>query len=198
MNPRIIIADDHPLFVMGLKYALSGQGLEVIAEAKNGQEAIELCSKHKPDVMVMDVKMPHTDGITACKHITTQHPGIIVIMLTTFEEPGVIQAAEKAGAKGYFSKETDPRELADKIKQILQFPKRHYMPRVRIPQLSARENEVLTLLSQGLSNKDMAKHLGLSADTIKDHLERLYGKLEANDRISALNKARELGLIRQS
>jgi DNA-binding NarL/FixJ family response regulator len=121
---------------------------------------------------------------------------MVVIMLTTFEEPGVIRAAEKAGAKGYFSKATDPRELSDKLKQILQNPKRHYMPRVWIPQISPRENEVLMFLSQGLSNKEIAKNLGLSPDTVKDHLERLYGKLEATDRIAALNKAKELGFIR--
>ena len=107
----------------------------------------------------------------------------------------VIQAARDAGATAYLSKETEPRELARMLRSILADPKRGWMPSVALPSLTRREEEVLALLAQGMSNKAMASRLGLSPDTVKDHLENLYRKLEVRDRLAAVKRAMELGLI---
>jgi two-component system, NarL family, nitrate/nitrite response regulator NarL len=197
MEPlRLLIADDHPLFLMGMKYTLSAQGFLVVAEASNGKEAVSACLKHQPDVVLMDIKMPELDGIEACRQMVAKHPSRVVIMLTTFEEPGVIQAAKQAGAKGYVSKETPPLELAAIIRNIAKNPDRDWFPKIVLPELTPREEDVLGLLVQGLSNKEMAKVLRLSPETIKDYLERLYGKLEVGDRAAAIHKAQSLKLIR--
>ncbi len=196
MNLRLLIADDHPLFLTGMKYALSAQGFTVVAEAKNGEEAVAACLKEKPDVALLDIKMPLLDGIEACRRITQHDPSIIVLMLTTFEEPGVIQAAKQAGAKGYLSKETPPLELATLIRNIAKNPDRDWFPKISLPQFTTREHQVLEHLVQGLSTKEIAKALGLSPETVKDYLERVYGKLEVNDRITAINKAQSLKLTK--
>lgn len=194
-KPRLLIADDHPLFLMGIKYALSAQGFSVVAEATNGEEAVSANLKHQPDVALLDIKMPQLDGIEACRKMLAQHPKLVVIMLTTFEEPGVIQAAKLAGAKGYASKETPPQELATLIQKIIKSPDRDWFPKITLPELTQRERDVLELLVRGLSNKDMAKVLGLSPETVKDYVERLYGKLEVSDRLGAINKAQSLRLV---
>jgi two-component system nitrate/nitrite response regulator NarL len=146
---------------------------------------------------LMDIKMPELDGIEACRQMMAKHPSTIVIMLTTFEEPGVIQAAKQAGAKGYVSKETPPLELATIIQQIAKNPYRDWFPKLNLPELTRREHEVLGLLIQGLSNKEIAKVLRLSPETVKDYVERIYGKLEVNDRVAAIHKAQSLRLIRE-
>ncbi len=196
MSLRLLIADDHPLFLTGMKYALSAQGFKVIAEAKNGEEAVAACHKHKPDVALLDIKMPLLDGIEACRQITRHNPTMLVLMLTTFDEPGVIRAAKEAGAKGYLSKETPPLELATLIHNISKNPDRDWFPKIELPQFTQREQAVLGLLVQGLSTKEMAKVLRLSPETVKDYLEKVYGKLEVNDRIGAMNKAQALRLVK--
>jgi two-component system, NarL family, nitrate/nitrite response regulator NarL len=197
MSLRLLIADDHPLFLTGIKYALSAQGFTVVAEAKNGEEAVAACLEAKPDVALLDIKMPLLDGIEACRRITQHDPAMIVLMLTTFEEPGVIQAAKQAGAKGYLSKETPALELATLVRNILKNPDRDWFPKIVLPELTPREEDVLGLLIQGLSNKEIAKALRLSPETVKDYLERLYGKLAVNDRLAAIGKAQSLKLIPQ-
>jgi two-component system, NarL family, nitrate/nitrite response regulator NarL len=196
MSLRLLIADDHPLFLTGMKYALSAQGFTVVAEAKNGEEAVTFCHKEKPDVALLDIKMPLLDGIEACRRIVQQNPAIIVVMLTTFQEPGVMQAAKQAGAKGYMSKETAPLELANTIQRIVKNPGRDWFPEIILPQFTAREQDVLEHLVQGRSNKDIAKVLKLSPETVKDYVERVYAKLEVNDRLAAINKAQSLRLTR--
>lgn len=198
MNPlRLLIADDHPLFLMGIKYTLSAQGLLVVAEATNGEEAVAACLKHQPEIALLDIKMPKLDGIEACRQMVAKQPSLVVIMLTTFEEPGVIQAAKHAGAKGYVSKETPPLELAAIIQKIAKSPDRDWFPKITLPDLTGREEDVLGLLVQGLSNKDIAKALRLSPETVKDYLERIYAKLEVSDRVAAIHKAQSLRLLRE-
>jgi two-component system, NarL family, nitrate/nitrite response regulator NarL len=196
MSLRLLISDDHPLFLMGIKYALSAQGFLVVAEAKDGEEAVAACLNHRPDVVLIDVKMPKLDGIEACRQMMANLPPLVVIMFTTFEEPGVIQAAKTAGARGYISKETPPQELAALIQKIVRNPERDWFPKFTLPDLTRREEEVLELLVQGLSNKDIAKALSLSPETIKDYVERIYAKLEVSDRIGAINKAHTLKLVK--
>ena len=193
-GPSVLIVDDHPLFRMGLSMALKAEGFQVVGEAENGRQAVERCRHADVDVVLLDVRMPELDGISACKAITAAPNAPVAVMLTTFEEPAVIQAARDAGASAYLSKETEPRELARMLRNILADPKRDWLPSVALPSHTRREEEVLGLLAQGLSNKAIASRLGLSPDTVKDHLENVYRKLEVRDRVSALRRATELGL----
>ena len=193
-GPSVLIVDDHPLFRMGLSMALKAEGFQVVGEAENGRQAVERCRHADVDVVLLDVRMPELDGISACRSITAAPGAPVAVMLTTFEEPAVIQAARDAGATAYLSKETEPRELARMLRNILADPKRDWLPSVALPSLTRREEEVLALLAQGLSNKAIASRLGLSPDTVKDHLENVYRKLEVRDRVSALRRATELGL----
>lgn len=194
-GPRVLIVDDHPLFRMGLSMALAADGFAVVGEAENGRQAVERCRHGNIDVVLLDVRMPELDGISACKVITAAPDAPLAVMLTTFEEPAVIRAARDAGATAYLSKETEPRELARVLRHILEEPDRNWMPAVALPTLTRREEDVLQLLAGGLSNKAMASRLGLSPDTVKDHLENLYRKLEVRDRVSALRRATELGMV---
>ncbi len=196
MKPvRVLIADDHPLFRLGLKYALSARGFEVLAEAADGRAAIEACRRQALDVVLLDVKMPDLDGIEACRAICALERAPLVIMLTTFEEPAIIEAARQAGATAYLSKETDPAALAELICAISLAPFRGWMPYVSVPELTPREQQVLKLLAEGYSNKAMAKALELSPETVKDYLNGVYRKLDVRDRLGAVNEARALGLI---
>lgn len=192
---RVLIADDHPLFRIGLSYALAAQGFEVVGQAEDGVAAIEQSERHQPDVVLLDVKMPRCNGIDACRAIRERVPEVFVALLTTFEEEAVIQAAREAGAQGFFSKETDPAELTRRLIRMMAEPERDWLPDVALPELSPRELQVLHLLGAGGSNKAIAKELGLSPETIKTYLASVYDKLEVRDRLAAVNKARGLGLL---
>jgi len=192
---RVLIADDHPLFRMGLALALKADGFEVVAEAENGRQAVERARHAGVDVVVLDVRMPELDGIDACRVITSAAAAPVVVMLTTFEEPAVVLAARAAGATAYLSKETSPRELARMLRQILADPERDWLPEVSLPELTPREAEALAALARGLSNKAIAAELGISPETVKDYLENVYRKLDVRDRVSAVRRAAELGLV---
>ncbi|HKI58270.1 MAG TPA: response regulator transcription factor [Trueperaceae bacterium] len=214
---RVLIADDHPLFRMGLSMALGLEGFEVAGEVENGRQAVERCRQGGVDVVLMDVKMADMDGIEACGRIrggepTNRDPGTggaaedasrdpaapsrpLVVMLTTFEEPALQRAARQAGATAFLSKETAPRELARLLRAILEDPGRDWMPRVELPELTPREAQVLRLMAQGLSNKGIAKELGLSPETVKDYLLGAFRKLGVRDRVSAARRAGELGML---
>jgi DNA-binding NarL/FixJ family response regulator len=192
--PRILIADDHPLFRVGLSYTLKNLGFDVVAEAFDGQDALEKCLSLRPEAALLDVKMPRLDGLKTCKQISSQIPSLRIIMLTTFSEPALVEAARAAGAAGFVSKETEASELARLINKMLEQPNFRYFPVVNLPKLTTRELEVLKHLVTGLQNKEIARVLGVSPETIKDHLERLYQKLEVQDRMGAVSRARVLGL----
>ena len=192
---KLVIADDHPLFRMGLKYALLHQGFDVVAEAADGLQALDACRMHQPDAALLDVKMPGLTGIEVCERLRQTHPGVISVLITTFAEPAIVQAARMAGARGYVSKEMDPESLARQLRDIVAHPEIDRLPQVDVPRLTPRESEVLPLLAQGFSNKEIAKNLGVSPDTVKDHLARLYAKLEAGDRTEAVSRARSIGLL---
>jgi DNA-binding NarL/FixJ family response regulator len=192
---RVLIADDHPLFRLGLKYALQGQGFTIVAEAETGTQAISHCSQMLVDVAILDVKMPGGDGIQTCQQLTHLYPTLIVLLLTTFQEPALIEAARKAKAKGFLSKETDPALLANAIQQIFRDPDKDWMPIVDLPHLTPRELTVLKLLMTGLSNKEIARNLSISVDTVKEYVSASYRKLDVMDRVSALRKAQELGIL---
>jgi DNA-binding NarL/FixJ family response regulator len=191
---RLLIADDHPLFRVGLRAALEREGFAVVGEASDGQEAVRLSLKLLPDGVVLDVRMPRMDGITAARMLREQCFGGLITLLTTFSEPVLVQQAALAGADAYWSKELPPEALAERLRRLSLGQE----PRLRapdLPRLTAREQEVLHLMSQGLSTKEIARTLHLSPETVKDHLVRLYEKLEARNRVEALERARSLGLL---
>jgi DNA-binding NarL/FixJ family response regulator len=190
-----VIADDHPLFRMGLKYALIQQGFDVVAEASDGVSALDACRRWQPDAALLDVKMPGMTGIEVCEKLRVLHPEVVGVLITTFTEPAIVQAARAAGARGYVSKETDPESLARQLRDIVAHPDVDRLPQVDVPRLTPRESEVLPLLALGYSNKEIAKNLGVSPDTVKDHLARLYSKLNAGDRTEAVSRARSIGLL---
>ncbi|HIK20070.1 MAG TPA: response regulator transcription factor [Synechococcus sp. M44_DOE_062] len=193
---RVLIADDHPLFRLGLKFALQAQGFEVVAEAETGSQAVHHCRSCAIDVAILDVRMPDGDGIAACQQITELGLPVVVVMMTTFQEPALIEAARRAGAKGYLSKETDPAELARVIRQILAAPEQDWLPaQQELPKLTPRELCVLQLMSEGLANKQIARRLGLSIETVKEYASTAYRKLDASDRVTALLKAQQLGIL---
>jgi two-component system, NarL family, nitrate/nitrite response regulator NarL len=145
---------------------------------------------------LLDVKMPNLDGLEACKRISKMLPKARIIMLTTFSEAALVSAARAAGAVAFVSKETEAARLASLIRKLCADPSLTVFPAgPELPTLTKRELEVLALLSSGLTNKEMARTLNLSPETVKDHLENLYRKLDAQDRLGALGKARELGMI---
>ena len=195
-GPRVVIADDHPLFRMGLALALKAEGFAVVAEAENGRQAVERVRQAAVDVVLLDVRMPEMDGIEACRQLSAAEGAPLVVMLTTFDEPAVIRAARAAGARAYLSKETAPRELARMLRHILADPERDWLPEVALPDLTPREAEALAAMARGLSNKAIAAELGISPDTVKDYLENVYRKRDVRDRVSAVRRAAELGLVR--
>ena len=191
---RLLIADDHPLFRMGLRAALGREGFEIVGEASDGQEALKLCLQLLPDGVVLDVRMPHMDGITAARLLRERHYKGLVTLLTTFGEPVLVQQAALAGADAYWSKELPPEALAERLRRL----SRGLEPRLRapeLPKLTTREQEVLHWMAQGLSAKEIARRLRISPETVKDHLVRIYEKLEARNRVEALERARSLGLL---
>jgi DNA-binding NarL/FixJ family response regulator len=193
---RVLIADDHPLFRLGLRYSLQAQGFVVLAEAESGSQVLSLCGIHQPDVAILDVKMPELDGLQVCQAITQGFPQIVVVLLTTFQEPALVAAAQQVGARGFFSKDTQPQELATQIRTLLANPAHLCLPVITdLPRLTPRELTVIRLLSQGLANKQIARQLGLSIETIKEYASTAYRKLGATDRVTALFRAQELGLL---
>ncbi|WP_347240293.1 response regulator transcription factor [Thermus sp.] len=190
---RLLIADDHPLFRLGLRAGLEAEGLKVVAEAATGQEALEKALSLRPEAVLLDLRMPGLDGIACARKLREAGYGGVIALLTTYLEPALLREAARAGADAYFSKELSAPELKRRLLRVLAGEERLTPP--DLPRLTPREEAVLRLLAQGLSGKEMARTLGLSPDTVKDHLESLYGKLGARNRVEALERARALGFI---
>jgi DNA-binding NarL/FixJ family response regulator len=217
---RILIADDHDLVRDGLNRLLSlTPGLEVIGEASNGREAVELCRRLNPDLVLMDVHMPEMDGLEATRAIKAKQPSVRVLVVTTFENPNYLLEALKAGAAGYVLKDAPVarlinaihrtlngesplnqelaalllRRLAEEREQSVPEPRRPHKP-LREP-LTPREAEVLQLLASGQTNKQIAQTLVISKGTAKVHVERIIRKLEVSDRTQAAVHAIGLGLV---
>ncbi len=193
---RVLIADDHPLFRVGLAHALRARGFDVVAEAENGAHAVELARTRRPEVALLDVRMPGMDGIEACARLVALDPPVRVAMLTTYDEPAVVHAARRAGATAYLSKETDPSRLAELLGRIVAEPDRDWMPHVDLPRLTGREQQTLDGLAAGLTNKQVADRLGIGAETVKDHVASLYRKFDVGDRVSCVREAERYGFVR--
>lgn len=204
---RILIVDDHPVVRDGLRDMLSSQpDFEVVAEAKNGVEAVTLTDRLKPHVVLTDLAMPQMDGVTAITQIKAQHKGIHILVLTSYDSDSDILPAIEAGAIGYLLKDSPREELYGAIRAAAQgrplltsVVAARLMERMRGPveeALSAREIEVLKLVARGANNKEIADRLYITEATVKSHLIRIYGKLNVTDRTAAVVKAMELGILR--
>ena len=208
MRPiRVLLVDDHPVVRAGIEGILSSQtDIEVVGEASDGIEAICLNQTLQPDVILMDLQMPKMDGVTAIKAITEQANPPHILVLTTYDTDADIVRAIQAGATGYLLKDTPREDFFAAVRQVAQGASvltpvvaSRLMAHMRAPaeeQLSGREIEVLTLVSQGQSNQDIAKQLHISTATVKTHLIHIYGKLGVSDRTAAVTTALEKGILR--
>ncbi|MQS35368.1 response regulator [Streptomyces katsurahamanus] len=213
---RVVIADDEPLIRAGIRMILtSDRQIEVVAEASNGHEAIELVRAHGADVVLLDIQMPVMDGLTAMRELRRAMPSARVVILTTFgERENVLRALESGGA-GFLLKDTAPAELIGAVRAaaagdaylspaatrhvVDQFMSgraaaRSEVARSRVAQLSARERDVLSLLGEGLSNADAGRRLHMSEATVKTYVSRILAKLECDNRVQAALLARDAGL----
>lgn len=207
MTTRVLVVDDHPVVRDGLRGMLDGQpDLEVVGEAADGQQAVARVARLAPDVVLMDLRMPGLDGVGATERIRAAHPGVAVLVLTTFDEDHDILRAVEAGATGYLLKDA-PREelfravraaargetvLAPAVAARLLGPLR----RGGGETLTERERAVLELVARGGTNRTVARTLAISEATVKTHLVHVFGKLGVADRTAAVTTALERGLIR--
>jgi len=204
---RVVIADDHALFRRGLEMVLATEpDIEVVAEANNGKQAYEAAVEHMPDLVLMDVRMPAHGGIDAAKRIKDAVPHIKILMLTISDEEEDLYDAIKAGASGYLLKEISIEEVADAIRSVragqslispsmaskllTEFAamarKDEEKQQMPAPRLTDREMEVLTLVAQGLNNRDIAKALFISENTVKNHVRNILEKLHLHSRMEAV------------
>jgi DNA-binding NarL/FixJ family response regulator len=212
----VLLADDQALVRGGFRLILDAQDdIEVVGEASNGREAIEEATKFHPEVVLMDVRMPELDGISATRTIVSEGLAGRVLVLTTFDEDRIVYDAMKAGASGFLLKTAPPAQLIDAVRTVasgdaLLAPSvtrrlvedfvRRPPPGEERPELLAslteREQEVLELIARGLSNAEIAAKLFLSGATVKTHVNRILSKLELRDRVQAVVAAYETGLVR--
>ena len=207
---RIVVADDHPIVRAGIVGLLDqAPGIEVVGEAADGAEAVELAASEHPDLVLMDLRMPGVDGASATASIVAAGHGTRVLVLTTYETDDHILAAIEAGASGYLLKAAPQAEilagiravaagetvLAPSIAAKLVSRVRADAASVAPPALSPREHEVLALVAEGRSNPEIARALYIGEATVKTHLLHAFEKLGVNDRTRAVTRAMELGLL---
>ena len=208
---RILIADDHPVFRFGLRTLLEEQpNMELVGEAENGLEAVQMAQSLQPDVVLLDINMPGLNGIEATKQITAVSPHPAILIITMFDDETVFTAMQ-AGARGYLLKGTQGSETVHAIRavangavifspgvaeQVMAFFARGGKTAVAdpFPELTPREREILALINQGLNNNDIADRLVLSPKTIRNQTSEIFSKLQVASRSEAIVKAREAGL----
>jgi len=202
---RVLIVDDHAVVRNGLEQLVRGaSGLEFVAAASGGDEAVELAALHQPDVVLMDLAMPGKDGIEATRRIRSRAPSAQVVVLTSFSDRGRILGALEAGAVGYLLKDASPDELVAGIRAAArgESPLAPKAARTlldahveREPELlRGREREILALLAAGHPNKIIARRLGITEKTVKSHLTNIYRQIGVTDRVQAALWARERGI----
>jgi DNA-binding NarL/FixJ family response regulator len=212
---KVIIADDQRLMREGLATLLAlSDDIEIVAQAGDGAEAIELAKVQRPDVILMDIQMPHVNGVEATRTIRSILPNTQIIILTTFDDDEYLMSGLRAGACGYLLKDMPSEQLADAIRSaakgqspigpemarklvnlVTQNPIVPPAPTAATSELSDREIEVLRLIAAGSSNKEIAEKLFIAEGTAKNHVSNILSKLEARDRAQAVARAKELGLL---
>jgi DNA-binding NarL/FixJ family response regulator len=200
----ILVADDHFIVRMGLIALVNTEpNMLIVGEASDGSQAVDLYGKSKPDLVLMDLRMPVKDGIEATLEIRAHDPTARVLMLTTFDGDTDIHRALQAGAQGYVLKSATGQELIPAIEAVASghrwIPKeiaKRLAARKLFEELTPREQQVLQLLVKGLANKQIADLLNISEHTVKDHLKSVFGKLQVVDRTEAVTAAIQRGIIR--
>ncbi|MGO9679987.1 MAG: response regulator [Candidatus Sulfotelmatobacter sp.] len=200
---RILTVDDHPLLREGIAFLVkSQQDMELVAEASDGEEAIEQFRRHRPDVTLMDLRMPNLNGTEAISRIRNEFPDAKIIVLSTYAGDVQVLKAIKAGARGYIVKGHVHRELLDAIRSVHAGHKRippeiaaELAEHAADDQLSAREIAVLRLIGEGNANKQIADKLSIAETTVKNHISNILSKLGANDRAHAVTVALQRGII---
>ncbi|WP_156787752.1 response regulator transcription factor [Rubrobacter xylanophilus] len=214
---RLIVVDDHDLIRAGFRLVLEQEpDFEVVGEASSGREAIELCRRLRPDVVVMDLAMPGVDGLEATRRIKEEHPQVAVLVVTALEDPEYMLEALKAGAAGYVLKSSPLPRVISALRRLLsgesplnqELAARLIQDLARRPggggnpppaeELTAREREVLVLMARGRTNPEIARELVISRGTAKSHVQNIIRKLGVSDRTQAVARAFELGLIEPS
>lgn len=204
---RLLIVDDHPVVRDGLHGMLDGQpDFDVVGEAGDGVEAVNLVETLKPDIVLMDLRMPVMDGVAALGEIKARNPEVQVLVLTTYDSDADILPAIEAGAAGYLLKDSSRQELYDGIRAaargetvLAPAVAARLVGKMRAPaeeQLSSREVEVLQLVAEGKSNSEVAQQLHISQATVKSHLVNIFGKLGVSDRTAAVTAALRKGILR--
>jgi DNA-binding NarL/FixJ family response regulator len=213
---RVLIADDDDLMRAGLRAVLSSdESVAVVGEAADGREAVDLTRRLAPDVVLMDVRMPGVDGVTATRELVASGAAARILILTTFEDDDYVIGALTAGASGFLLKRTQPEQLIAAIhstaagdsllspsvtRTVIDRMARHPLPDPgasrRLRELTPRERDVLELIARGLSNAEIATALVVEESTVKTHVKRILAKLRLRDRIQAVILAYETGLVR--
>jgi len=201
---RVLIADDHPIFRVGLRNLISQQAdMEVVGEANDGPEAIERIAALRPDITLLDLRMPGMDGPQVIAAVLAHDKDAKIVILTTYDGDEDIYRAVEAGARGYLLKDTFPEGMLDAIRDV--HAGGHLFPAAvaaklvgRGEPLSTRELSVLELLARGLSNKEIQSALSIPEGTLKNHLKRVFDKLDVTDRTQAVLVALKRGLVRLS
>jgi len=209
---RVVIADDQALLRSGFRLILETAGIDVVGEAADGRAAVAAVHEHRPDIVLMDIRMPVMDGLEATRQILSAGSGVRVVMLTTFDLDQYVYEALTAGASGFLLKDVSPEHLVAAVQLVrsgdaLLAPSitRRLVSRfaehdaarhcANLAALTPRELEVLTLVGRGMSNAEMASALTLSEATVKTHLARILTKLRLRDRVQAVVLAYETGLV---
>jgi DNA-binding NarL/FixJ family response regulator len=200
---RLLCVDDHHLVRDGLALIINReQDLEVVASAGTGEEAIALFRRHRPDITLMDLRMPGIGGLQAVRTIRAEAPTALIIVLTVCDDDEGIYQALQAGAAAYLFKDTLSDDLIRVIREVNEGKRPHSQAiearlaeRAARPRLTPRELEVISLMAQAMRNKEIAAALGVSEQTTQAHIKNIFAKLDVTDRIAAINLARQHGLI---
>ena len=217
---KVLIADDHPVVREGLRAMLmTDQNIEVVGESGDGAEAVKMVAEKKPNVVLMDIRMPNMDGVAATRRIKDKRPATAVIVFTMYDNGAYVIDAVRAGASGYLLKDTS-RELllhtiravnsgatliktnllSEAISSLVQSQKAHHETGVSsiegVEPLTPREREVLKLVAAGYTNKEVGRKLSITEDTVKKHMQNILAKLHATSRIRAAIEATRAGIIK--
>lgn len=210
MSIRVVVADDHEVVRKGLESLLGESDFDIVAEASSGQEAIDQTKKHKPDVLVMDIRMTGMDGLDTLEKIKTDYPNTKVVMLSTYDNPTYVARAVALGASDYVLKGSSRKDLLDSIRRAaagepaapesLLYRIRGHMTRRREGNdqenpLTNRELQVLRHVALGLSNREIGRSLSISIETVKEHVQNILRKIDVADRTQAAVWAVKRGLV---
>ncbi|NJC70046.1 response regulator transcription factor [Planosporangium thailandense] len=216
MNIRVVLVDDEAMVRVGLRMVLTAEpDIEVVGEAPDGASAVDVVASTRPDVVLMDIRMPHVDGIEGARRVLAGHPDVRVVVLTTFDEDDYVEAALRAGVSGFLLKVSPPEQLIEAVRTVATggglldpsvtlrvIESFAAAPSVRTPRaavldtLTERERDVLRLVARGLSNAEIAGQLYLGEATVKTHVSSVLAKLGVRDRVQAVVAAYETGLVR--